>query len=157
MVFNTYTKARILYHRNEGMKAPLIQQALAKEGIVPSRQGIHWFLCRYEEQACLNRTVGSGRPSKISLAVKEFVEEQMRLDDETTANQLYQRLKDGGHDISLSTILRCRASLGWTFRGSTYCQLIRHENKAKRLAFVERYSADEFENVIYTVMNALFS
>ena len=58
----------------------------------------------------------------------------------------HQRLKDGGHDISLSN--QSRLEVLWR----AYCQLIRHENKAKRLAFVERYiySADQFENVIYT-------
>ena len=33
----------------------------------------------------------------------------------------------------VSMVLRCRTYLGWTFRGSSYCQLIRHENKQKRL------------------------
>ena len=51
-------------------------------------------------------------------------------DDETAATQLHQILLDSRVDISLSTILRCHTSLGWTFRGSAYCQLIR-ENKSK--------------------------
>ena len=35
--------------------------------------------------------------------------------------------------ISLKTILRFQAQLGWTFRGSAYCQLICIVNKQKRL------------------------
>ena len=56
----------------------------------------------------------------------------MREDDETTATQLHVLLTSCEVSISLSTILRSRALLGWTFRGSKYCQLIRHENKLKR-------------------------
>ena len=67
---------------------------------------------------------GSGRPSKVTREVKELVEQQMRLDDETTPYQLHQLLTNAGYSISLRTILRCRTSLGWTFRGSAYCQVI---------------------------------
>ena len=63
----------------------------------------------------------------------------MRLDDETTAIQLHQLLISRGYNISKRTVLRCRTSLGWTFRGSAYCQLIREANKAKRLAFAQKY------------------
>ena len=57
----------------------------------------------------------------------------MRSDDETSAVQLHLMLVARGYELSLATILRCRTSLGWTFRGSSYCQLIRHANKTKRL------------------------
>ena len=55
----------------------------------------------------------------------------MRKDDETTAVQLAAILSSKGHALSLSTILRGRQSLGWAFRGSAYCQMIRHANKIK--------------------------
>ena len=74
----------------------------------------------------------------------------MELDDETTAHQLHCLLEKKGYVISLATILRCRISLGWTFRGSAYCQLIREANKAKRLAWAKEYRDDTFEDVIYT-------
>ena len=77
----------------------------------------------------------------------------MRADDETTAHQLRALLQSKGYPLSLRTILRCRTSLGWTFRGSSYCQLIREANKEKRLAWAQRYSGEAeggFENVIWT-------
>ena len=79
------------------------------------------------------RTPESGRPSKITAEVKALVERQMRHDDETTAAQLHVLLVRSGSQWILRTVLRCRTYLGWTFRGSSYCQLIRHENKQKRL------------------------
>ena len=75
------------------------------------------------------RRPGSGRRSKITQQVKELVEAQMRLDDETTASQLHKLLISNGHVMSFKTILRCRKDLGWTLQGSSYCQLIRTANK----------------------------
>ena len=74
----------------------------------------------------------------------------MTRDDETTATQLHRMLVDNGVDISLSTILRCRTSLGWTFRGSAYCQLIRENNKVKRLEWAQWNKDDNFDDVIWT-------
>ena len=52
-----------------------------------------------------------------------------------------------------ATILRCRKQLGWTFRGSAYCQLIRKANKAKRLEFARRHLHEAeagFNDVIFS-------
>ena len=52
------------------------------------------------------------------------------------------------------TVLQCRTSLGWTFRGSAYCQLIRDaNNKVKWLEWARNigsYSDEAFHNVIFT-------
>ena len=74
----------------------------------------------------------------------------MRRDDETTASQLHVLLTSLGYSLDLRTILRCRTSLGWTFRGSAYCQLIRDVNKQKRLEFARDHRSDNFANVIFT-------
>ena len=78
----------------------------------------------------------------------------MREDDETTAIQLHALLTSCNISISLSTILRSRSKLGWTFRGSRYCQLIRHENERKRFQlaydnYLEHLNHG-FENVIWS-------
>ena len=74
----------------------------------------------------------------------------MRKDDETTAVQLRALLLDKGYQLSLRTILRCRVSLGWTFRGSSYCQLIRDVNKVKRFEWAQNHVSDDFGDVIWT-------
>ena len=64
----------------------------------------------------------------------------MQLDDETTATQLRRLLEQQGvlfnqsfivrsqkgNKLSLRTILRAWANLGWVFQGSAYCQTIRY-------------------------------
>ena len=79
--------------------------------------------------------------------------QQMEKDDKTTAFQIHKLLTDHGIRISLATILRCRLQLGWTYRGSAYCQLIRHANKEKRLLWCQQNlneAEDGFENVLWT-------
>jgi transposase len=115
-----------------------------------SRVGVHKFLHTFEETGSILRRVGSGRPSKVTAEIKQIVEEQMRKDDETTAYQLHQLLSEKGYSISLRTILRCRTTLGWTFRGSAYCQLIRDANKVKRLQWTQEHRDDSFDDVIWT-------
>ena len=92
-------------------------------------------------------------PSKVTMEVKVIVEERMLQDDETTAHQIYHLLKEKGINISIWTIFRCRKDLGWTFRGSAYCQLIRHANKEKRLQWAKENideAEDGFDDVIFT-------
>ena len=67
----------------------------------------------------------------------------MRLNDETTAVQLHDILIRHGISVSLRTILRSRQQLGWTFRGSAYCQLIRDANKAKQLEWALQHTFDD--------------
>jgi len=79
----------------------------------------------------------------------------MKEDDETTAKQLYKLLIERGHQISMSTIIRCRVELGWTFRGSAYCQMIREANKVKRKEWAmehldEALAEDGFQHVVWT-------
>ena len=83
----------------------------------------------------------------ITAEIRRIVEQQMKLDDETSAYQLHV---SRGHSLSIQTILRCCAAFGWTFRGSAYCQIIREENKQKRLDFVQQYKDDPFDDVICT-------
>ncbi len=153
MVYSSYKKQRILHFSFQGFKAYTIAKLLREEGMVASRRGIDKFLTRYRDTGTIARKPGSGRPSKITAEIKEIVEAQMRADDETTAVQLHQLLKSKGYNISLRTILRCRTSLGWTFRGSAYCQLIRDVNKQKRLEWARAFqseAADGFKNVIWS-------
>ena len=85
--------------------------------------------------------------------IKAVVDRQIELDDERSVMQLHAMLTNN-HDInvSLRTVLRCRTSLGWTFRGSAYCQLIRETNEVKHLEWCQRhpYSDKAFKDVIFT-------
>ena len=151
MVYTEYTKKRILHYRNLSLNA--IVKALEDEGIRVSRAGGSKFLKRYEENGDIKRKEGSGRASVVNDEIKEIIEAAMQNDDETTATQLKVILRGLGHEISLRTIQRCRMQLGWTYRGSAYCQLIREGNKVKRLEWAQQYLTEGsagFRDVIFT-------
>ena len=153
MPYSEYLKRRALLFHGKGLPPQAITDALAEEGLRATRQGIAKFLKRYARTGSLARAKGSGRPAKVTPAARAIVEAQMRSDDETTAVQLHTILREKGYCFSLSTILRSRLSLGWTFRGSSYCQMIREPNKIKRLEWARQYeceAATGFADVIYT-------
>ena len=87
---------------------------------------------------------------KLSPIILHIINDAMHADDETTATQLQAILASHGLYVSLATIVRNRIQLGWTYRGSAYCQLIRQVNKQKRLEWAQTYLHEEFENVIWS-------
>jgi len=151
MVLSEYSKKRILSLHSSGHTVSNIADILVLEdGIRVSKQGIRKFLVRYTETGKISRKPGSGCPPKIMPALQHLIDLRMQEDDETTATQLQSLLAHHGVYVSLSTILRSRKQLGWNFRGSAYCQLIREANKIKRLEFALANSNDTFEDVIWS-------
>ena len=155
MVFSSYKKLWIVFFYRKGLKAPAIGKRLLEEGMVASRPGIHDFLKRYAATGSISQKQGSGRKCKITEAIKAIVEKQMREDNETSALQLHRLLLSKGHYLSIRTVLRCRQQLGWTFRGSAYCQMIREANKGKRLEWAranigEALNGNGFDDVIWS-------
>lgn len=59
-------------------------------------------------------------------------------------------LAEKGHHISDTPVLKCRRELGWTRRGSAYCQMIRDVNKEKRLELARNNVGDDFADCIYS-------
>ena len=150
MAYSQYTKERAVYLHEQGFKAPFVAKALREEGISVSCVGIHKLLTKYQATGSVVRRDVSRRPSKVTETISELVEAQMRKDDETTAKELQKLLADNGFSLSLRTVLRCRSSLGWTYRGSSYCQLIRESNKAKRLEYATANLLYHFEDVVFS-------
>ena len=131
-MLSTYEKQRIFNYHGDGLNPSQIASALKVKGIhvYTTGQTVARFVKRYLQTGSIAHKQGARRPSKITSQVLELVEQKVREDDET-ATQLHALLTTHHVSISLSTILRSRAILGWTFRGSKYCQLIRHENESK--------------------------
>ena len=73
----------------------------------------------------------------------------MREDDETTATR-HTILVQSGYTMTLQMVLRCHSALGWTFRGSVYCQVVRQENKGKRLEWAQQHRNNDLADIIWT-------
>lgn len=151
MVLNDYAKLRILSLRWQGYKIYRIFEFLALEDRINiSRQSVRLFLKRFNESGTIARKQGSGCSLSLSPAVLQIIESTMRENDEATATQLQAKLADHRIYVSLTTILRHRRQLGWVYRGSAYCQLIRNENKQKRLVWARININEDFSNVIWS-------
>ena len=129
MVYSTCKQQRIIYFYSLGYKSTSIVELLREESLNVKVSAVCRLIKKYKEMRTIARRMGSGRPTKITPEVLRIVEEQMKKDDETTAVQLQKILVDKGHALSLKTILTSRLKLGWTFRGSAHCQVIRDANK----------------------------
>lgn len=151
-LYSSYKYQRILYYSGKGFKPYTIARVLREENLRASRNGIAKFFKKHKRTGTTRVLPGLGRPSVITSEMKQLVDQQMERDDETTATQLHRMLVEAGHRVSLRTVLRCRRQLGWTFRGSKYCQLVREVNKVKRLEWAKKCleKKDDFANVIWT-------
>ena len=126
-------------------------EGLHEEGIFPCRQTVWQFKRHYDQHGAIESMRSSGRPTKLTDEVLQVIETAMQEDDENTARELHVRLQQLHiSHMSLRTILKGRKLLGWTYRGSAYCQLIRAQNKEKRLEWAGRCLHDGFEDVVWT-------
>ncbi len=149
-VLSKYAKERTVHLKQTGLNNRAVVEALKHERIDIIVQTVRRLYKRYCKTGSTTRRKGSGRPTLLSAYVLQTIEGMMQDDDETTAAQLHLYLTQRGVKISRTTILRGRRSLGWTFRGSAYCQLIREANKKKRFEWAQANLQNEFEDVIWT-------
>ena len=74
----------------------------------------------------------------------------MSRNDETTGLELQKLLAGSGVQVDTATALRWRKGLGWTSKGTSYCQMIRDVNTEKRLEWARKNKGMWLEDVIYT-------
>ena len=124
--------------------------ALEREGIKTCRQTVWRFWIHFNTYHSVSPRPRSGRPTKLTERVKNIVEVEMQSNDETTAKELAATLSHTGYHtcMLLCTVLKCRKTLGWTHRGSAYCQLIRAQYKEKRLLWARQYLGDDGTDVV---------
>ena len=150
MVLSTYYKQRIvqLYFQRR-VSYQNIVSVLKLEVIKASKKGVWITIQKYKRHGTISRIPGSGRPYKITSEMLRLIEDRMKDDNETTATQLVKLLEDQGYQISKTTVIRAR-TLGWTFHGSRYCQMIRDKNKDKRVTWATENFCNDFKDVVWT-------
>lgn len=85
---------------------------------------------------------------KVIAKVKEIVERQMEREDKTMGKDLQMLLSTNGINVASTTALRCRTNLGWTFKLTAYCQMIRDANEKKILDWAKENKDMSFDDVI---------
>ena len=150
MAFDHYTKQWIPLFFFQGYRTPTISRRLDDEGILVSRRGVTKFHIRYLATRFIAWCPGSGRRTKVMEDVRKIVDEQMRVDDETTATQFHVLLTNYSYSLSLCTILHSQMTLGWIFQDSAYCQLVHDTNKKKQLKWDCKYKNYNLANIVFT-------
>ena len=152
MVYSDYVKQRILFYYRSKKNSTQIVRCLEEEGYMASRVSVAKFLRRYKETGTIARVPGTGQATKGTPNIRVIIEEQMKKNDETIGLELQKLLKKEiqGFDASLSSVLRWRSDLGWTAKGTKYCQMIRELYKEKRLKWAKENQDMTFEDVIFT-------
>ena len=152
MVYSDYVKQRILVFYRFKKNCSQIIRCLAEVGYTVSKADVLKFLHHYRETGTIAHAPGTDQASKLTDQLREIIEDQMKKNDETTGLELQKLLKKEvkGFDASVSSILRWRNDLGWTAKGTKYCQMIREVNKEKRLKWATENQDTSFENVIFT-------
>ena len=149
--YSNHVRTRIELLHNQGLHPAGILKTLKGEGLVVSLWITHMIkkLCLTSSVANLPR---AGRPRKLSVEARAFIDQQMRKDDEMTSTTIQKKLAKRGISMSSSMVQRSRKQQGWTLQRTAYCQLIRDANKVKQLEFVQRVleSGDTFHNVIFS-------
>lgn len=155
---NTYAKERIIVHYHALLQArgffcgiySKIATLLLRENIVRDRYFVRRTVKTYVSCGKIYRD-NKGIHNRISgnQHIRSRIDNYMKESDEMTTKSVQSRLSREGHDISLTTICTIRQRLGWTLKGTRYCQMIRHANKPKRVQWVQDNNNDRFEDVIW--------
>ena len=150
--YSNYVRTRIELLHNQGLHPAGILKTLKGEGLVVSLSGITRMIKKLHLTGCVANLPRSGRPRKLSVEARAFIDQQMRKNDEMTSAKIQKKLAKRRIRVSSSTVRRSRKQQGWTLQRTAYCQLIRDANKFKRLEFAQRVleSGDTFHNVIFS-------
>jgi len=131
-----YARNRIISLRSSGTTQTKIKDLLEQEGIKTSRSAISLFLARYSKTNDIGDAPRIGRTAKLAPEAIAYIDEKMQENDELTSRELKDNLaNECDVEISEATIRRARRKLGWKVENARYCQLVREQNKIKRLAF----------------------
>ena len=145
-----YARERILHLLRARASVAETVDLLKREGIRTCRQTV-WRIRRlFEAYSTIKPLPKSGRPTKLTSAALQSIENLMQSNDETTSKELRASLSDSGIFVSITTALKGRRLLGWTRRGTAYCQIICAPNRVKRLEWAQRNVGKTFDDVIWS-------
>lgn len=148
-----YAKERIINLRRIKTTFVQIQKELSQDGINVTLVPIKLFWKKYEETGMRADRPRSGRPSVITFDMYNIIDSEMEKNDELTAARLCKIIHERtGKNVSRSAIKIARKKLGWVCFNTKYCQLIRENNREKRLKFCTDAIArnEQFEDCIFT-------
>ena len=127
-------------------------ERLQEEGFHVSKCGVSHVLKKWRKDKILFDYPRSGRPKILHSATHNQISQWLTANNELTLNDLLVKLYAQGITASRSSISRVLKRMGWSAHATRYCQLIREQNKLKRIEFCQKLQrdGDSFDDVIFT-------
>jgi len=150
-MYTLYLRERIV-RLSQHYKGKALISKLSEEGFRVSLSGCYYFLKKYHQTGSIFDKPRSGRPRILPQHAEQLIVDLLRANDELTTTELLHQLQANGYNVSRSTVAQTRKKLGWTAKRTRYCQLIRQQNKEKRVEFCKHLleCGENFHNVIFT-------
>ena len=104
--YSNYVRTRIELLHNQGLHPAGILKTLKGEGLVVSLSGITPMIKKLHLTGSVANLPHSGRPRKLSVEAKAFIDQQMCKDDEMTSAKIQKKLAKRGISVSSSTVRR---------------------------------------------------
>lgn len=150
---SAHFRARIVTLYRSGYSKRDVWRMVRAEGASTSYRGILGIISRFERTASLADRRRPGGPKKHIADLEEIINRHLKQNDELTASDLQQIIfTETGERISLTRIKVARRKAGWVCTGTNYCQLVRRQNRQKRLIFALNCLSrnKNFERVIFS-------
>ena len=103
-----YTRTRIELFYNQGFHLAGIFKTLKSKGLQVSLSGITRLIKKLPLTGSVANLPRSGRPKKLSMEARAFIDQQMRRNDETTSAKIRKKPAKRGILVSSSTVRRSR-------------------------------------------------
>lgn len=155
---DTALRRRIVHFRKvRGYSYRVIARELTADGQRVSHSAVQYWCQTYEEKG-EQYVYSYARPQmakgvKVTDNIRKSVDEHMEENPETSSLELQRSLLEKtGTALSTSRIRQVRNELGWRYKKTRYCQLIRDANKTKRLEWcqLQMRNNEKFDDVIFT-------
>ena len=148
------SRRRVLALHQLGYSFSSITERLRQEDIIITSRSLQRLEKKFCDKGIFKDLPRKKRSKKLSQAMVEFLNDKLEEDDELTSTKLKALLVQNWPDLNVSvdTIRRYRRAEGWVCTRPHYCQLIRHINKRKRVAWCEEEikSKDDFADIIFS-------
>ena len=120
-------RTRIISLFNRGYSVSSISHRLTEENVDVSVRAIYHLVQKYHTKGVINDLPRRKRSRILSQQMRQFIDEELRKDDELTSTRIKEMLTEKWPDIvvSTTTIKRERRQLGWVCTRPHYCQLLR--------------------------------
>ena len=150
-MYSMYLRERIV-RLSQSVSGKALLDALKEEGFCVSKSGVYYVLKKYRQSGILYDYPRSGRPTALGSQTHDCINLWLSTNNELTINDILLKLNAMGINVSKSALGRAIQRIGWSARATRYCQLIREQNKLKRVDFCQLVlrNGDNFQDVVFT-------